>query len=263
MRPMSPAALEVARLAICAAWLVAMPLMTRRVVERLRRFTSREVRVRAWSLDMGISWTAALAALACAGSLDVFSARYAAFQGPALGALTWDMLRAGLLAMLVALFALQVVSMVRCAFDATRRARIAAAFQSLRWMLPASGLERRWWLAVSLTAGITEEIVARGCLLADLHGATAASPLLHLPLWGAWMLSSLAFGFAHLYQGLQGIARTTLAGLFLGALAIVSGVLWLPIVVHVLADALTVFMYRPDEDSPDEAARLVEGCAGA
>ncbi len=263
MTSISPAVLEAGRLAICLLWLVALPLLTRGIVERVRAFTSREIRIGLWRRDMIVSWAATLVALACAGRLDVFAPGYADFSGPALGALSWQAQRAALLAGLLALVALQFAAMVRCAFDAARRARMTAAFRSLRWMLPASRIERRWWIALSLTAGITEEIVARGFLLADLHGASAASPLLHLPLWAAWVLSSLAFGFAHLYQGLQGIVRTTLGGLFMGALAIVSGGLAVPIVVHVLVDALTVFTYRPDQDSPGEAARLVQGCTVA
>lgn len=263
MTSISPAVLEAGRLAVCALWLVALPLLCRGVVGRLRAFTSREIRMRLWRRDMAISWAAALAVLACAGGLDVFAAGYADFSGSAIGALSWTVLRAALLAVLLALFALQVAGMVRCGFDAGRRARMAAVFRSMRWMLPASRIERRWWIAISVTAGVTEEIVARGCLLADLHGASAASPLLHLPLWAAWVLSSLVFGFAHLYQGVQGVVRTTLAGLYMGALAILSGGLAVPIAVHVLADVLTVFTYRPDVDTPEEAARLVEGCASA
>lgn len=263
MTSISPAALEAARLAVCALWLLAMPLLTRTLVARLRAFTSREIRIRFWGRDMAVSWTAALACLACAGALDVFAPGYADFRGSALGTLSWPALRALLLAVLVALFAAQAVGAARCAFDAARRARLASQLRPLRWMLPATALERRWWILVSLTAGITEEIVVRGCLLPDLHGWSAASPLMHLPLGVAWVLSSLVFGVAHLYQGVQGVVRTFLAGLFMGALAILSGGLALPIVVHVIIDLNMVFLYRPDQDAPEESARLVAGCAGA
>jgi membrane protease YdiL (CAAX protease family) len=259
----SPAALEAARLAVCALWLLALPLLTRGLIARLRAFTSRAIRIRVWRRDMAISWAAALACLACAGGLDVFAPGYADWRGPAVGALSWPALRAGLLAVLLALFAWQTFGAARCGLDAARRARLAPALRPLRWMLPASAVERRWWIAVSLTAGITEEIVVRGCLLPDLQGAGVASPLVHLPLWAAWAGSSLAFGFGHLYQGVQGVVRTALAGLFMGALAILSGGLAVPIVVHVLADAQMLCLYRPDRDDPAQAARLVEGCAGA
>jgi uncharacterized protein len=261
MTPIPPATLEAARLAVCALWLVAMPLRIRGLVGRLRAFTSRAIRLRYWRRDMAISWAAALACLACSGTLAVFTPGYADWRGGAFGALSWPLLRAGLLAVLVALSVAQAIGTAHCAFDPARRARLAPALRPMRWMLPASAVERRWWLLVSLTAGITEEIVVRGCLLPDLHGATAASPLLHLPLWAAWVLSSLLFGAGHLYQGVQGVLRTALAGLFLGALAILSGGLALPIVVHVLADLNMVSMYRPDQDTPEEAARLVQGCA--
>jgi membrane protease YdiL (CAAX protease family) len=259
----SPAALEVARLAVAAIWLVALPLLTTGIVGRLRAFTSRAIRIRAWSRDMAISWAAALACLACAGGLEVFAPGYAPFGGQAIGTLSWHAVRIALLVGLLALFAWQTAGAARCGRDASRRARLAPVMRPLRWMLPASAIERRWWLALSLTAGITEEIVVRGCLLPDLQGAGPASPLVHLPLWAAWLLSSLVFGFGHLYQGAAGIVRTALGGLFMGALAIASGGIALPIVVHVLADLQTLWIYRPERDDPAEAARLVEGCAAA
>jgi hypothetical protein len=58
----------------------------------------------------------------------------------------------------------------------------------------------------------------------------------------------------------QGLVRTTLAGLQFGLLAIVSGSLLLPIVLHAMVDVVVLWMYRPQLDNPGAAARLVHGC---
>jgi membrane protease YdiL (CAAX protease family) len=52
------------------------------------------------------------------------------------------------------------------------------------------------------------------------------------------LVSSVAFGLAHSYQGLGGIMRTGLVGLAFGALFVFSGSIWLPIVGHILVDVL-------------------------
>jgi membrane protease YdiL (CAAX protease family) len=124
--------------------------------------------------------------------------------------------------------------------------------------LPVSDSERRWWVLVSIAAGVCEEVVFRGFLMqfleGQLHGGWRLDPT------AAWLLSSLIFGCGHFYQGAAGIARTALAGLMFGLLAIVSGNLLLPIVLHVLVDMAVLWVYRPQLDNPDAAARLVQGC---
>lgn len=256
-----PADLEATRLALGALWLVVLPLSGQRKLLRLRAFTSRAIRIRVWREVMAVSWAMALGCLLCAGGLDPFAPTYAGVPGPAIGPLSWPVLRMGLLLALVAAMAWQFARALRCACDPDRRLRLAPMLSGLRWMLPVTPVERLWWIAVSVTAGVTEEIVARGFLLSDLHGGGAASPLLHLPVAVAWAGSSLLFGFAHLYQGARGVLKTTLGGLYMGALAILSGGLVLPIVVHALVDLQVLLVYKPERDARDEAARLVQGCA--
>lgn len=257
----SPAVLEAARLSLGSLWLVVLPLFAQRRLLRLRAFTSRAIRIGVWREVMALSWAIALGCLLCAGALDPFAPTYAGVQGPALGPLSWPVLRLGLLLALVAAMGWQFARTLRCARDARRRMRVAPLMRGLRWMLPVTRVERLWWIAVSVTAGVTEEIVARGFLLSDLHGGGAASPLLHLPVTVAWIGSSLLFGFAHLYQGARGVLKTALGGLFMGALAILSGGLVLPIVVHALVDLQVLLLYQPEQDAREEAAQLVQGCA--
>lgn len=127
-----------------------------------------------------------------------------------------------------------------CASSAARRRAAAPAFARLAYMLPVSPRERRWWIVLSLTAGICEELLYRGYLFHFIDAALGLVP--------AWLLSAAAFGVAHLYQGWRGIVPATLAGLLFGLLAVGTGSLALPIVVHVLVDLQVLWMYRPDPE---------------
>ena len=64
-------------------------------------------------------------------------------------------------------------------------------------------------------------------------------------------------------NALRRTIRTALGGLMFSLLAIVSGNLVLPIVLHVLVDLAVLWVYHPQLDSPATAARLVQGCPPA
>lgn len=70
---------------------------------------------------------------------------------------------------------------------------------------------------------------------------------------GAWLLSSLVFGLAHVYQGVAGVIRATLVAIFTGQLMV-------PILLHALFDLQMLWMYRPANDDPDMAEKLMQGC---
>lgn len=112
----------------------------------------------------------------------------------------------------------------RPAWDARRNSALAP-------MLPRTPSERWGWAALSVTAGVTEEVVWRGfgltLLFALLPGVHPAVPI---------VLSAAAFGWAHWYQGLTGVVATGLLGGILALLFWVSGSLLLPIVLHALLD---------------------------
>jgi uncharacterized protein len=77
-------------------------------------------------------------------------------------------------------------------------------------ILPQSTMERIPFFALAITAGVCEEFLYRGFAMAALGRAG-------LPLWGVVMLSSLLFGFAHLYQGRSGLLGTMILGLLFGS----------------------------------------------
>jgi uncharacterized protein len=112
-----------------------------------------------------------------------------------------------------------------------RTYRSAEAFKSLAYFFPATLRERRWWALVSVTAGFCEEILFRGFLLHYLH---VLPWTMNLTL--ALVISSLVFGWNHLYGGVGGVVGSALAGFLLGLLFLLSGNLLLPVALHALLD---------------------------
>ena len=79
----------------------------------------------------------------------------------------------------------------------------------LRHFFPSSPSEIVTFAAMAISAGICEELLYRGWLL-HLIGASTGS------VWLGLLLSSVAFGLGHAYQGPQGILATGFVGLVLG-----------------------------------------------
>ncbi len=94
--------------------------------------------------------------------------------------------------------------------------------------LPQDDRDLRSFFALSVTAGVVEELLYRGFVLWVLAQ--------WMPLWAAVLLSSLAFGLAHSYQGVGGMLRTGLMGLLFAGLFVASGSIWLPMLFHALFD---------------------------
>lgn len=125
----------------------------------------------------------------------------------------------------------QLLPVVFARFDPGLRARLAAAFDEIGYLLPRTTREKLLFAGVSVTAGVTEELIYRGFLMRYL----AAGP------WGlsavaALAVSSLAFGVAHAGQGAKGMLLTGVLGLLMGGLFLASGSLLLPILLHTLID---------------------------
>lgn len=110
------------------------------------------------------------------------------------------------------------------------RASVARQLAPVRWFLPASSSELAHFRALSVTAGVCEEILFRGYLM--------AFPLPFGAL-GAVLISSVLFGLAHAYQGVQGTVKSGVAGLLLAGIYVLTGSLLAPIVVHVLVDLVS------------------------
>ena len=118
-------------------------------------------------------------------------------------------------------------------------------------LLPVTAAERRAFALVALTAGITEELLYRGFLVAVVEAVTPS-----LGFGGALVVTSAFFGAAHAYQGVVGIALTGVMGAALASLYAVSGSLLLPIAVHVLVDLRILLLLPAQPDSqPDSASQ--------
>jgi membrane protease YdiL (CAAX protease family) len=98
-------------------------------------------------------------------------------------------------------------------------------------LLPRTTRERRAFAAVAVTAGVCEEALYRGVLLGL---ATALAPGL-APARLA-LLSAVAFGLAHTYQGPLGVLTTAVLGGCLAVLYLGSASLLLPVLYHLLVD---------------------------
>jgi membrane protease YdiL (CAAX protease family) len=138
----------------------------------------------------------------------------------------------------------------------TRRLGMVRLLLEVKELLPHTSHERRLWLLLSLTAGICEEIVFRGFLPWYFLGLGAFFGL-QVSLLVAFVLSSILFGFAHIYQGWKGALGTLLLGALLAYLYVNTGSLILPIVCHILLDARIVF-FAPTLLKLDQGQRVPE-----
>lgn len=117
-------------------------------------------------------------------------------------------------------------------FSQQQRDKVLKAIDQhqLQALLPCEKHELRWYYALSVTAGIVEEMLWRGFMWWYLT--------LWLPLWAATIIAIAAFGIAHVYQGMAGAVRTAAMGTLLLGLYLLTGSLWVPMLVHALADIL-------------------------
>ncbi|MFF3444055.1 CPBP family intramembrane glutamic endopeptidase [Streptosporangium sp. NPDC002721] len=97
-------------------------------------------------------------------------------------------------------------------------------------LLPRTTAERWYAAGLSVTAGVTEEIVYRGLLIAVGMGAFGLSEEV------AAFAALAVFVAGHLYQGWRGMLAVTLVGFALTSLYLRTGSLLLPILLHVLID---------------------------
>jgi membrane protease YdiL (CAAX protease family) len=134
------------------------------------------------------------------------------------------------LAATIAFAALQTYSAIRLARLPAPSEKLRAQLGGVAAISPRTASELLAFFGVSLTAGFCEELLFRGFLIWMLQ------PL--VGLWLAALLSALLFGAAHAYQGLAGVIRTGLFGLFFTAIVLLTRSLWPAIVLHAVVDAM-------------------------
>ena len=103
-------------------------------------------------------------------------------------------------------------------------------------MIPRTPREIRTMQALAITAGICEEIAYRGFILWYLTN------WMHVSL--AIVIMAVAFGASHLYQGVKGAAQVAVIGAVAALLYLLSGSLWIPMVLHAVVDIIQLGMAR-------------------
>ena len=135
------------------------------------------------------------------------------------------------------------------------KAKHVEALGDLVHFLPRNERDYRSFFALSMTAGVVEEIIYRGFVIWYL--------VQFMPNWGAVIVSSVFFGLGHSYQGAAGMLRTGLAGLGFGVFYLFTGSIWLPIIGHALFDilqgraiveVLRQHSERPQQGQPTQAS---------
>lgn len=116
------------------------------------------------------------------------------------------------------------------AADADELNNYRSQFGSVEIILPRNGNELGRFNLLAVTAGIVEETIWRGFLIWYLSHV--------MPVWAAAIVSTIGFGIAHAYQGAANIPRIILVGAVFAALYVVSGSLWLPMIMHAAVDLL-------------------------
>jgi uncharacterized protein len=100
-------------------------------------------------------------------------------------------------------------------------------------LIPHTLGERRIFFALSITAGICEEILFRGYLMWYIavwfHGIWTGRVL-------AVVISSLLFGFGHIYLGGRNALKAGIAGVFAALIALVAGSLLPVMIIHAALD---------------------------
>lgn len=106
-----------------------------------------------------------------------------------------------------------------------------------RFLIPRTGAERLHYAWLSITAGVTEEVVFRGFLVGAIEAAAGS-------MWLAVAVSSAVFGLAHRYQGVAGGARAGVLGAILCAPLVVLDSVVPAIVAHAALDLLAGLWWR-------------------
>lgn len=96
--------------------------------------------------------------------------------------------------------------------------------------MPRSKMEEYWFIGVSMNAGLWEEMIFRGYLIWYLEH--------FLGLWWAAAIAAFWFGFAHIYQGLKQLPGVLLVSIVVVSLFLYTGSLLVPILFHIVFDAL-------------------------
>jgi len=216
-----------------AVLLVAGPFRDRTWKARIKAGGEPDIRVRLFRETILWLWLTALVSLAgwLLSGRSLAELGFDATHGSWRGGIVWGAAGAAL--------AYMIWTVVEAARSRQARASIRRQIDGIggldliRAQTPA---EHNGFAALSVTAGITEEIIFRGVLI----GALA----LVMPLWAAAALSVAAFTLGHLYQGPSGMIRVFVIALVLTGIFLIGGSLWPVIILHIAMDLSSGLAFR-------------------
>ena len=112
-----------------------------------------------------------------------------------------------------------------------------SAEHSISYLLPQTWNEMLMWIALSITAGVCEEVIYRNYLQRQMMALTRSVP-------AGIVLSAVAFGAAHAYQGLQRASVIAASALLFGLLAQKRGTVRPGMIAHSLQDAIAPLLVK-------------------
>jgi hypothetical protein len=232
--------------AMAVAWLLANAIAGPRAYRRLSAAEGRLNLIRFYTTNLVFGWLGVALVFAVLATSPGLTAGQLGLALPS-GEFAW-------LAVGTAFYV--VVMAVIGRFRTMRRyacGKPIRAPRSVAALLPRTGPERRLAVGVAITAGISEELMFRGLLIAAGVGLAGLS----VP-WSI-VVAAVVFALAHLYQGPSFIVPA-LIGLSLTVLYVISGSLLPGIVAHTALDvaALTIPAHVVRRPAPEPGRGMPE-----
>jgi uncharacterized protein len=226
--------------------IVVAPVWDHFATQRLKASKESGVKIAYYRAMVTVGWITTVIALVAVGRRAIFT-----FDAGATSP-SWLPQRGGartfVAGVLIGLLLMIALSAFQARRSAAIREKMEKAFLRLSFILPLTGEERTWWIFVSLTAGICEEILYRGFLIHYFFSAP-----FHIGLLLAVIISCGIFGAAHLYQGAAGVISTAILGLIFSAIFLTAGTLVMPMILHALIDLRILLILRPKQQLAAEA----------
>lgn len=125
-----------------------------------------------------------------------------------------------------------VLFLAAAALGLTDPNKFEAAKKAVEVLKPNGTLESVVWVALSLTAGICEEVMFRGYIQKQFVAWTSSD-------LAAVLLQAIVFGAAHAYQGARLATVITVYGMMFGVLAVLRRSLRPGMMAHAMQDTLS------------------------
>jgi hypothetical protein len=145
--------------------------------------------------------------------------------------LTWQWLWPNTLgiALAIMIVAYFIFAFVQLNNSSDARQTLSKQMAHVGWFMPTTKKESRYFIfGVAISAGICEELLFRGFLLHSLGQS--------LPIYAAVIISSVAFGLGHIYQGWGNVVKTSVIGAVMALIFLLTDSIIVPILLHVIVD---------------------------